>query len=386
MSRNTLFKLALGLLAGAATAAACAADAAAPAASAASAVAAPRAVFSWPADAGIPKTRGGSDTGALVTLERAPSAQWQALQAPGLSPQERDRRAILAMAGEYRITFEFQEIATFTAAGKPAAPYRTWGTEKVYVDIDKPGFVSLLHILEMHGVDDDGALTEPVVVKHWRQEWTYQPTVIVEYEGAQTWQRRTVPAADRRGAWSQTVTQVDESPRYAGLGRWQHTPGFSTWISNEVWRPLPRREWTVRKDYQVLLGTNRHTIVPTGWVQEENNLKGVVAGPHKLDAAQPYLAREYGVARYERIREADFKLADDYHERTRPFWDRVRQDWSIAFTTHGTVKLRGQVDVLGLYKPLFERADEIAGKPQTVDAKADAALIGGILADMGVPR
>ena len=29
----------------------------------------------------------------------------------------------------------------------------------------------------------------------------------------------------------------------------------------------------MRDDYQVLVGTNRHTITPDGWLQEENNLK-----------------------------------------------------------------------------------------------------------------
>jgi hypothetical protein len=66
---------------------------------------------------------------------------------------------------------------------------------------------------------------------------------------------------------------VDDSPRYAARGRWQHAAGVSTWISDETWRPLPRREFSVRKDYDVLVGTNRHTITPTGWVQEENNVK-----------------------------------------------------------------------------------------------------------------
>ena len=342
--------------------------------------------FSWPADAGVPAPRGGSSVGAPVVLDREPSPQWQALQAAGLSPQERDRRAILAMAGTYRITFDFQEVATFAPAARPAAPYQTWGTEKVYVDADAPDFVSLQHILEMHVLDEDGRPEEPIVVKHWRQDWSYEPASVVEYAGAERWQRRAVPAADRRGAWSQTVTQVDDSPRYASVGRWVHTPAFSTWISGETWRPLPRREWTARNDYQVLLGTNRHTITATGWIQEENNLKTVLAGAGQIDAARPYLAREYGVARYERLRDADFAAADAYHDRTRAFWSRVRADWAAAFAAHDAITLRGQSDRKGFYKPLFERADEIAGQPASADDQADAALVAATLADMGVPR
>ena len=77
---------------------------------------------------------------------------------------------------------------------------------------------------------------------------------------------RAVPRAERRGAWSQTVYQVDDSPRYGSLGRWVHSDEASIWEGGDAWRPLPRREHSVRSDYQVLAGRNRHTILPTGWV------------------------------------------------------------------------------------------------------------------------
>src|SRR5690606_457277 len=146
------------------------------------------------------------------------------------------------------------------------------------------------HILEMRMVQKDGSISEPMVTKHWRQDWYYEPTDIVEYRGRDRWQRRDLKGAGK-GAWLQAVYQVDESPRYASVGRWEHTGSFSTWISGETWRPLPRREWSVRDDYHALIGTNRHTIGPTGWVQEENNLKGVVAETRALDANRPYLGR-----------------------------------------------------------------------------------------------
>src|SRR4029077_20902863 len=132
-------------------------------------------------------------------------------------------------------------------------------------------------------------------VRHWRQEWRYQPETLLAYQGANTWVRRPVPPGERRSAWAQSVFQVDDSPRYAARGRWEHSDSNSTWVSDETWRPLPRREFSVRTDYQVLVGTNRHTITPTGWIQEEANQK-VAIGPD-----EPVLARELGVNRYERI-------------------------------------------------------------------------------------
>ena len=92
-------------------------------------------------------------------------------------------------------------------------------------------------------------------------------------------------------------------------------------------------------------------------LQEENNLKTVLTDQRALSIAQPYLAREYGFARYERIRDADFAAADRYYERTKEFWDRVRDRWNETFSQQGVVTLIGPVDKLGLFGPLFERAD-----------------------------
>jgi hypothetical protein len=345
----------------------------------------PRYTFSWPLDGANLKPRGGTTRGAPVTLDREPSPAWQALREPGLSAQERDRRAIRAMAGTYRVTFDFVEIAAYVAPPRPLGPYQSWASEKVYVERDEPGHISLVHILEMRMVGNDGKVGEPIVTKHWRQDWTWEPVAIVEYKGRDRWQRRTLSEPERRGQWSQTVYQVDESPRYASLGRWQHTGSFSTWLSADTWRPLPRREWSVRDDYHVLLGTNRHTVAPTGWVQEENNLKTVLTEQREIDPARPHLAREYGLARYERIKDFDFAAADRYYERTRTFWNRVRESWASAFAQQGTITLRGAVDKLGLFKPLFARADEIeAGAGSAGDE--DARVIRAALSEMGAIR
>jgi len=237
-----------------------------------------------------------------------------------------------------------------------------------------------VHILEMRLLKPDGSVSEPMVTKHWRQDWSYEPSSIVEHKGRDRWQRRELSAAEKIGTWMQTVYQVDESPRYASIGRWQHSASFSTWLSGETWRPLPRREWSVRDDYQVLVGTNRHTIEPTGWLQEENNLKTVLTPQREIDASHPYVGREYGVARYERIRDADFAAADLYYQRTKRFWDQVRDRWTDLFAKQGATTLRGPVDKLGLFAPLFERADEIAAGQAPSD---DAEVIHQALKDMG---
>ncbi|MEP7313240.1 MAG: DUF6607 family protein, partial [Pseudomonadota bacterium] len=272
-------------------------------------------------------------------------------------------RAILAMAGSYRVAFDFLEIAAFSGDGSRPRPYQSWGTERVYVDRDDGKLISLVHILDMRIVDADGKLSEPMVTKHWRQDWRYQPGYLVEYQGGETWQRRALGRSETEGSWSQTVYQVDESPRYASVGRWQHNASFSSWLSADTARPLPRREWSVRKDYQLLQGTNRHTIVPAGWIQEENNLKAAAPG-----SALPFLGREYGVARYEPIKDADFAAADRYYKSSQQYWREVVLVWDEIWAKRVRVTLNASVDQSGAYAALFDQADEFAKGALTLDA------------------
>ena len=320
--------------------------------------------FAWPLGENTLKPRGASTRGTPVVLDPAPGDAWTRLREPGLSALERDRRAILAMAGPYRVSFDFLEVLRFDPALKPDAPYQSWGTEYVFVAEDRDSFIALQHILVMRMQNEDGSNSEPIVIRHWRQEWRYQADVLVAYEGAHTWARKPVPAQQREGSWVQSVYQVDDSPRYAARGRWQHNDSYSTWVSDETWRPLPRREWSVRKDYQVLVGTNRHTITPDGWVQEENNLKLALDGKGKPRAEMPYLAREYGFARYQRIKDFDFSAGEEYFARTEPFWAEVRAAWRELAQRQPRFTLKAPVDQGRLFEAFFEYAQNLAeGKP-----------------------
>ena len=307
-------------------------------------------IFAWPLGEGMLKPRGATTRGAPVVLDTAPAESWMRLRESRIPPLERDRRAILAMAGPYRVSFDFLEVARFDPSLKQDAPYQSWGTEYVFVAEDRPDFIALQHILAMRVLQPDGKVSEPMVVRHWRQEWRHQADSLLAYQGANAWTPRIVPPAERPGSWVQSVYQVDDSPRYAARGRWEHNEGMSTWISDETWRPLPRREFSVRKDYDVLVGTNRHTITPTGWVQEENNLKLVIA-------ENRYVAREYGVARYERIKDYDFSAAEKYFARTEPFWAEVRAAWREVSTSR--ITLRAQPDQGQLFMPFFEYASKL---------------------------
>jgi len=340
--------------------------------------------YSWQfSDDDAMRPRGGTTSGPDVTLATGATDAWQALSEPGLSSRERDRRAILAMAGPYRTSFDFIETVGFVPDYEPSRPYQSWGTEYVYVVADQPEFVSLQHILVMFTMDKDGKVRGPFVVKHWRQDWTYEDRDLRVYAGHRSWEHRRLPRHEVRGAWSQAVYQVDDSPRYETIGRWEHHGNHSAWTSIETWRPLPRREFSVRDDYHVLVGTNRHTITPAGWTHEADNLKLVLTPEGEPRAALPYLAREAGLNRYERIVDHDFSAGDAYWAATGPFWADVRAAWQDLKREHERFTIAASVDDKRLFQVLFgytgkleegEPYDGAAGRAfidETLDAFVD---------------
>src|SRR5262245_21769993 len=105
--------------------------------------AAPPYVFAWPFLEVPMQPRGRPTRGAPVTLATEPSEAWQRLQTAGPEGRPRDRAAILAMAGDYRASFDFLETILFEPGATPARPYRSWGTERIYVIEDRGDFISL---------------------------------------------------------------------------------------------------------------------------------------------------------------------------------------------------------------------------------------------------
>jgi len=332
--------------------------------------------FSWmftPGDAMAP--RGGTTTGAdEFTLVTGPTEAWEALREPGLEPRERDRRAILAMAGPWRTSFDFIETAGFVPDYQPARPYRSWGTEYVYIVENRPDFISLQHLLVMFTQNKEGETQGPFVTKHWRQDWAYEAANFHEYQGRGRWTETQVSERERRGAWVQTVWQVDDSPRYASIGRWEHRAGLSQWTGSRTLRPLPRREFSVRDDYDALRAVNRHIITPTGWVHEQTNDKLVLKSEPQI------IVREAGLNRYERITGQDFSAGHAYWEKTQPFWALVRNAWDEIMTEHPSFRFQAETDSGKLIMKLFKRAQAIDAQTD-FDAEAAQAFINRTLAE-----
>ena len=168
------------------------------------------------------------------------------------------------------------------------------------------------------------------------------------------------------GKWSQAVYQVDDSPRYQATGSWQHTGNYSSWLSDETWRPLPRREFSVRSDYDVLIGTNKHTITPTGWVQEENNLKLKLQNPGVISKISPVIAKEIGLARYEKIVDHDWKPGDEYWKKTGFFWEQVRRTWSKIIEDRQLLQLdREKLKAQPMFMTMFGLANKFSDSNDT---------------------
>lgn len=314
-------------------------------------------VFSWPLSDGCKDpSRGGSSKGAKTTVDPQDSSGWKALQQPNLSKFEKDRLAILAMQGAYRVDFNFLETVGFEANYHRSQPYHSWGTEYVYVLEDKPKFISLQHIMVMYFQQADGSVSAPMVMKHWRQDWRYQDRELLVYQGFNQWGKLKLPRKAVRGTWSQAVFQVDDSPRYEAIGKWQHNGSFSSWISELTARPLPRREASVRSDYQILEGYNRHTINRYGWVQEEENWKKAL---NKDGSLQSYLSKEEGVGRYRKIIGTDFTPGDAYMQKAGLFWADVRAVWAEIIDQRPSFQRIKPANQGPLFVPLFEYAQKV---------------------------
>lgn len=319
--------------------------------------------------------RGGTTVGPDVSRDESVPPSWEALRAPGLSKRERDRRAILALQGEYKVEFEFIETFAIDPSATLDRPYSSWATEYVDVVEERDDFLSLQHLMVMYFVDpESGETVGPHVMKHWRQDWTWNASRMWEYRGDDTWASRALEPDESDGRWLWEVYQVDDSPRYAGLGEWDHFESVSTFSTDQMTRPLPRREHSVRDDYRILTGEETLLVTPTAWFHEQRNFKRVesIADGDPIGAGT-FLSREIGHNSYERIEGFDFEAGHRYWEETEGYWADVRAVWRELLHERETIELTETVDGTPLFARHFEQADDPV--VQRMDRSARRALI-----------
>jgi hypothetical protein len=285
-------------------------------------------------------------------------------------PPAKDRQAILAMAGTHKVTFEFQETAAVAPGyNLMTKPYKETATEVVAVVEDSPSRIALQHLLLVPAKEGKAH-----VIKHWAQIWTWQDTGLLDYCGSEEdhlWKKVDLTPEQAVGTWSQLVTNVDDTPRYEGHGKWVHENGESSWQSQPTRRPLPRREYSTRDDYDYLIVTNRHTLTPSGWIHHQDNRKVV----DRDGEEKRVLCFESGLNRYTRTESPAAEVALAWWKDNHTFWDGVRNFWlrsgeqAPASFTYSTFQ-NGE----GLSK-LIERLEKEKPAPEVVASALQAYVV-----------
>lgn len=264
------------------------------------------------------------------------------------SKKAEDVKAIKSMCGCYEVEFNFAETFQYAkdADYKPSKTKLDSGLEWVELAEDQPNKLVLQHLL---------LVSDSVIVKHWRQDWVYENTDFYQFFKDKTWKFNALPKTAVKGQWTQNVYQVDDSPRYTGTATWIHADGRHYW-TDVTDAPLPRREYTVRNDYNVLRRTNTHEITKEGWIHDQDNEKIV-----RDDAGKDVLiAKEKGYDVYRKVADSKCQAARDYWKKNAALWKNVRDKWQTVYNRKKDLNLETKVKDAFLYEHLF-------------DLKADAA-------------
>lgn len=285
---------------------------------------------------------------------------------------EQDRADILAMAGDYKVKFDMAETTSWRADYEPLKAKISGGHESVRIIKDTGTEIILQHLLV---AEHEG---KTFVIKHWRQDWIYEPTKVLVYAEAGAWVDKDVPRSERHGSWSQTVWQVDDSPRYGGLGKWKTVNGLRSWTSDWTARPLARRDAVRNPVYDHYQAINRHQPMPGGWIHWQDNIKmKTVDGK-----AVPYV-QESVLNTYKKFDGYTVSAADDYWSKTEAYWKEVRGLWDAVIAANGGVSVEEEAQTGTVISArLLTMGTEISdGKLSEADAVKEArALIKGATA------
>lgn len=273
------------------------------------------------------------------------------------SKKKQDREAIKKMCGCYEVTFNFAETFAYSndSLYKPSDIKTSSALEYATLVTDENNMVSIQHLLQV------GNPSEPHIVKHWRQDWIYENQDFYMYDGNNNWKYIKKPKNEIKRQWTQKVYQVDDSPRYQGSATWVHVDGKSYW-ENVTDAPLPRREYTIRSDYNLVVRGNRHEITPQGWVHDQDNDKVI----REFGKEDTMIAKEKGYNTYVRVDESRCEAAAKWWEEQQEKWIKVRAKWTEVFARNSDLSLESKVDNKALYKHLFKEDYQAATDINTI--------------------
>jgi hypothetical protein len=270
----------------------------------------------------------------------------------------KDKPNVDKLCGCFEVEFKYAE--TFS----PNKDYKfhdreeiSGGTELIFPVETSDKKIVMQHLL---------VITDSMIIKHWREDWTYENPTIWKYKGDKVWVKEQLKPEQVKGKWTQSVWEVSDAPRYQGASEWVNVDGKTFW-QNTVDAPLPRREYSVRSDYNILKRTNRLVLNKDGWVHEQDNQKII-----RKDGTDKLLAEEKGINTYKRVDDSQCAAAKAYWEKSKNYWTKVRKTWDDYVAKHSTVELKAEVDGKVLHDHLFALEKEIKSgkvKPEEIDAR-----------------
>ncbi len=260
------------------------------------------------------------------------------------SKKKLDQEAIKKMCGCFEVTFNFAETFNYASDSlyNPSKTKVDKGLEWGQLVVDENDKISIQHLLQVGNPQD------PMIIKHWRQDWIYENTDFYMYHADNKWNYEEKSPKEVKKQWTQKVYQVDDSPRYEGSATWVHVDGKSYW-ENITDAPLPRREYTTRSDYNVTVRGNRHEITNYGWVHDQDNSK-LVREDGKDDIV---LAKEKGYNTYKRVDDSRCSAAAQWWKDNYNKWASVRTKWDEVYGRNQDLSLEEKVDNKVLFKYLF---------------------------------
>lgn len=273
------------------------------------------------------------------------------------------KQVIDKLCGCFQVDFKYAETFSPDPAYKYHDREETGGTAELALPIginDKK--IVIQHLLIV------GANT---VVKHWREEWSYENPVIWKYNGDRTWVKETLSADQVKGKWTQTVWEVADEPRYQGFSQFVNLDGKIIW-QNTTDAPLPRREYSVRNDYNILKRTNRLNITDSGYLHEQDNQKII-----RNNGTDRLLVEEKGHNSYKRIDAKECTTAKEYWEKNAGYWGKVRTIWADYIATHDTISLKTKIDGKLLHEYLIDLGKDYVSKKiseTVIDTKIKAEI------------
>ncbi|MEX1002889.1 MAG: DUF6607 family protein [Crocinitomicaceae bacterium] len=276
------------------------------------------------------------------------------------SKKELDIQAIKSLCGCYEIDFDYTETFAPDTNYEFHEDYHAKATaELAFIIEENENFISIQHLLIVGG---------GMIIKHWREDWIYENTDLYTFNKDLSWSYEDIPADKAKGTWTQKVFQVDDSPRYQGYATWVHVDGRHFW-HDETYSPLPRREYSHRSDYNVMLRGNKIELKDYGWLHEQDNVKII-----RTEEGDQILAQEKGFNKYKLQEDSKCQDAVDWWNNNKAYWEVVRSEWDKFYSSKKDINIVIKIEDNTLWEELFAIGDEVEGKGAKTAKKSKSAI------------